>query len=504
MKLILIRPFLTGEAYEPPLGIGFIASYLREYSDIDIEIIDNDVLRWSNRKIRDELAIEKPDLVGISAFSYNRFKGFEIAKIAKELGIFVVFGGVHTTFVDKETLEDFPYIDVIVRGEGEETMLKLIEKIKSNEEIDDIVGITFRKGREIIRNPDRDFIKDINSIPPPAWDLFPMEKYKYYPVFGTRGCPFNCIFCASPRLWKRKLRVREPKRVVDEIEELLIKYGKKIVHIKDDTFTARKGWALKVCDEIENRNLKFTWECMGRVNTVDKELLTRFREVGCRLIEYGVETGNEEIMKKINKQITKDQVRNAVIISKETGLKVGTFFMVGHPGENEQTLKETFDFALELRADAFTFTPADAFPGSLLFDIAKSKGYLPENFSWSNNKPNLGGNPVPRFENPGLSEEKLVEYSKRFYVRFAFCRLFNIKDSRDVNYLFKNEYVLYHLTPKQMNEVRYLFDEFKEGIIRSPNKLQKIKGFIVLPFLWSWFILNLFKRQFRKIINFFI
>jgi radical SAM superfamily enzyme YgiQ (UPF0313 family) len=499
MKIILIRPFITGEAYEPPLGIGFIASYLREYGKSDIEILDMEVLKWNREKIKTELAKRKPEIVGISAFSYNRFRGFEIAKIAKDLGIFNVFGGPHTTFVDKETLEGFPFIDVIVRGEGEATMLELVEKVASDQPLDDVKGITFQKKGRIIRNPDREFIADINTIPQPAWDLFPMEKYKYYAVLGTRGCPYNCNFCASPRLWKRKLRIRRPEKVVDEIEYLLAYYGEKVVHIKDDTFTAKKDWLYEFCSEIEKRNLKFKWECLGRVNTVDEELLRRIHETGCELIEYGVETGNEKIMRSINKQITKDQVRTVVKLAKKTGLRVGTFFMLGHPEETEENLNETFDFALEIRPDMCSFNPADAFPGSLIFDIAKNSGYLPQAFSWNDNRLNLSGHPVPRFENPGLPEHKLVEYSKRFYIRFAFARLFDVKDIGDLGYLFKNKYTPIHLTPKSKDDIMFLFEEFKEGIKRSPSITQKLRGFAILPFFTFRIGVDIWVRQLKKI-----
>jgi len=499
MKVALIRPRSSGGAYEPPLGVLYIAGYLRKYGEVDVEIIDAEALNWDNKKVGKRLKLIKPDLVGISVLSYDRFQGFEIAEIAKKNGAFVVIGGPHVTFIDRETLESNPSIDAVVRGEGEATTLELVTKLRSKEPVDSINGLTFRRDDKIIRNPDREFIKDVDSIPLPAYDLVPMEKYQYYAVLASRGCPFNCIFCASPKIWKRKLRSRDPKKVVDEIEYLLTNYGKKVVHIKDDTFTVRKSWFNKICDEIENRNLKFRWECLGRVDTIDKEMLERLKKLGCERIEFGVETGDEYMMKLINKNITKNQVRTAISLAKEVGLGVGTFFMLGHPAENEKTINETFDFALELRTDSVSFNPTDIFPGTKLFDMAKEGGCIPEGFSWSNRKLNLSGNPVPRFENPELPEEKLLEYSKRFLARFAFCRMFDIKDERDLQYLFTYEHTPYQLTPRSRKDMKIIYDEFKEGIKRSPSIAQKIKGSLILPFFCVRFGLNGARRLFCTI-----
>jgi len=496
MKVILIRPRSSGGAYEPPLGILHIAGYLRKYSEGHVEIIDAEALNWDNKKVEKRLEIVKPDIVGISVLSYDRFQGFEIAEVAKKIGAFVFIGGPHVTFIDRETLENNPSIDAVVRGEGEVTMLELVTKFKSKESIADITGITFRKDNKIIKNPDREFIKEIDSIPLPAWDLVPMEKYQYHAVLASRGCPFNCIFCASPRFWKRKLRVRDPKKIVDEIEYLLANHGKKIVHIKDDTFTVRKDWVHKICDEIENRNLKFRWECLGRVNTIDKEMLKRFKKLGCEMIEFGIETGNEEIMNRINKNINKSQIRSVIELSKDVGIGVTTFFMLGHPGEDEQTINETFDFAFELRADAASFNPTDVFPGTKIFEIA-NKEYLPKEFSWQSEKRNMSGNPVPRFENPELPERKLMDYSKRFLTRFAFCRLFDTRDKRDLRYLFRYEHTPYHLTPKSWDDVKIIMEEFREGLRRSPSPIQKAKGFFVLPL----FFLRMLYDGLRRLIK---
>src|SRR3989344_8816655 len=247
MKIVYMRPFLSGEKYEPPLGIGFIISYVRQHlPGVEQEVLDLDVLKLTKKQVEKELRRRKPDVVCISAFSYNRFDGFDLAKLAKEAtGAYVIFGGQHTTFMDKDTLDNVPWIDVIVRGEAEETLTEIIQCLKENRDLSNVKGVSYKdKDGNYIKNPDREFI-DITNIPMPAYELFPTEKYQFYGIMGSRGCPYTCNFCGSPQFWKRKLRLRDPIKVVDEIEYLIKTYGEKVVHMKDDVFTGDKEWASK-------------------------------------------------------------------------------------------------------------------------------------------------------------------------------------------------------------------------------------------------------------------
>ena len=500
MKIVYSRPFLNGELYEPPLGIAHIAAYVKEkLPDTEQEVFDLDVLQYKKDRIFKELKRVKPDICCISIFSYNRFEGFELAKMAKEAGAFVILGGQHTTFMDKDTLENLPFIDIIIRGEAEATLVEFLRRFKNNEPYDDVAGISFRnKKGEVIRNPDREFI-DITNIPMPAYELFPTARYKYYGVMGGRGCPYNCNFCGSPQFWKRKLRLRNAHNVVDEIEYLVKTYGKKIVHMKDDVFTFNKQWAKDVCNEIIRRKLDIQWECLTRVNLVDEELLRTMKKSGCNLIEYGIESGSNEMLKTINKASTLDLARRAVKMTRDAGIRYGTFFMVGHPGEAEKTLEETFKFALELRGDSITFTLTDAIPGTELYQLALREKNIPEGFVWSkSDKRNLSGYPVPRFQNKNLPEEKMLEYSRRFLMRFAIGRLFDLKDRRDYEYVFKNEYVPYHITIKTMKDAKIFLEELKKGIKCASATKYRLKGYAFLPFFLGRLANNHLKRLYRK------
>ena len=500
MKIVYLRPFLSGEMYEPPLGIGFIASHVRKYlPDVEQEVLDLDILKLTQVQAKEELKARKPDIVCISAFSYNRFDGFDLARIAKEIGAYVIFGGQHTTFLDKDTLDNIPWIDIIIRGEAEMTIVEVLQRWQAGKDLAGVNGVSYRnKQGKVIKNPDREFM-DIKNIPMPAYDLFPTAQYRYYGIMGTRGCPYNCNFCGSPQFWKRKLRARDPIKVVDEIEYLVKTYGKKVVHMKDDVFTADKEWARAVMEEIRKRDLNIEWECLTRVNLVDSDILKLMKETGCKLIEYGIETGNEHLMKTINKGTVKSIVVKAIDMTKDAGIGVGTFFMIGHPGETEQTLEETFDFAFQLRGDTVTFTLTDAIPGTALYDMAIAKGYIPKNFSWAaTDKRNFSGFPVPRFENNNLPETKMREFSRRFLIRFALGRLFDMHDNRDYFYLFQNKYTPYHFTIKSREDLMMFIQELKKSWKLSSKTSKKLKGLSLLPFLLARLAKNHGIRLYRK------
>jgi len=500
MKLVYFRPYLNGEMYEPPIGIACIAAYIRTHiENVEQQVLDLDILKLDKDKVKKQLQDAKPDIVCISAFSYNRFDGFDVAKIAKELGAYVIFGGQHVTFLDKDTLEHVPWIDIIIRGEAEETIIEVLKHWREGKSLEGVKGVSFlNKVGKYTRNPDREFI-DVTHLPLPAYDLFPMEQYQSYGVMASRGCPYNCNFCGSPQFWKRKLRLRDPKNVIDEIEYLIKTYGKKIVHFKDDVFTADKAWAREIMEELERRNLGVKWECLTRVNLVDKDTLALMKRTGCVLIEYGIETGNEQLMKQINKGIVKSMIVNAIKLTREAGIPYGTFFMVGHPGETRETLEETFDFAFKLRADSVAFTLTDAIPGTELYNTAIKKGYIPKDFSWAKaDKRNFNGFPVPRFENSNLQEEKMKEFSRRFIMRFALGRLFDMKDSKDYYYVFQNEWTPYHFTVKNKKDIQILLQELHKGWNLASSPHQKIKGAILLPFFIGRLAKNHIVRLYRN------
>jgi radical SAM superfamily enzyme YgiQ (UPF0313 family) len=492
MKTLLIRPPYMVERYEPPLGICYLAGYLKAHGK-EVEILDGEVDLTVEDIIR-EMRQRKPDVVGISMLTYDRFAGYRIAKAAKEAGAFVVVGNVHPTFTDRETLQEHPYIDAVVRHEGEATLLELVQRLEAGKPVDDVQGLTFRNsGGEIIQNPERELLPDVDKLPYPAYDLVPMKKYRYHAVFASRGCPYKCIFCSSPNFWLRKVRYRTPVQVVNEIELLLTKYGKKDVHFKDDVFTMKKQWVTEILNEMQRRNIRTQWECMGRVNNVDPEFLHFIKKMGCTQIEYGVESGDPELMEAIEKSISPEKALKALAASHEAGIHVGTFFMIGHPGETLQSAERTFDFALQLRPYTWTFSPADILPGTKMEAIAREKGLM-DGFSWSQPGLNTSGEPMRRFTNPEVPEGKMVELAHRFHARMIFCRLFDIRRRSDWWVLFRGPMTPYYITPRSRKELGWMWEDFLYSIRKSPSIARKALGFVVLVPFTGRFLGNSFKR----------
>lgn len=478
MKITMIRPPHRHNPYEPPLGITSIAAVL-EMEGYSVSIIDFETTNIHTKdRIKKALEKESPDVVGVSFFTYDRFDALKVIDAAKELGIFVVAGGLHVTFDSENTLRSVPGIDVAVLGEGEETMRELMQAIDTGNSLDTIKGIAYRNGDKIIINPPRQLITNLDELPLPAYHLLPMEKYPYHAIMGSRGCPYNCIFCASPGFWRRIVRFRSYKLVVDEIEHLINNYGNKYFDFKDDTLFLNKEWSTNLFNEIIRRNIKIRWDALGRVNIRDEEIFKLMKKAGCDIIRFGVETGSERIMKIINKNITKEDVRSAVKMVKRVSINsVGTLFMLGHPTETVEDMEETCQFSIELNADHYSFKPTDIYPGTALFDLAVNEGLLPNNFNWFEKgiykKGFLTYDDVPSYETARFSRKILEDMAKRFYIRAFFARLFNLESLGNFRHFIV--YTGLGLKPKNKNELIVFFEE----IIRELKIKRTLKKRII-------------------------
>jgi radical SAM superfamily enzyme YgiQ (UPF0313 family) len=287
-------------------------------------------------------------------------------------GVITVIGGPHVSFTPKETLQESLWIDIVVRGEGEIT----ISEISLGKELKDIDGIAFRENNEIVMTPPRQLIEDLDELPFPSRHLFPIPKYQAFggecPLITGRGCPFNCIFCVGHKMVGKRGRFRNPKLVVDEMEKILSQgFGQ--INLVDDLFTLNYQHVYAVCDEIISRRLKFNWSIFSRVDTVDRELLTRMKEAGCFYTLYGVESGNQQILDTAKKKIALQKVREAVKLSQEVGISAFASFIIGLPGETGETLAQTVNFAKELNTP-YGFHLLSPFPGTELREKAREYG----------------------------------------------------------------------------------------------------------------------------------
>ena len=321
MQVTLVNPpYPPGAHQHPPfmpLGIGYLAAIL-EKNGYEVNVIDCQALHLTISDVEKELRKRQPDIVGLSSTTLTYKSAIKIIKVAKKVlpNCITVIGGSHVTFWDEEALNECPQLDIVVRGEGENTLLEVAKRLEKGKSFHDVVGTTCRKGEEIVKNPDRPYIEDLESLPYPAFHLFPLDQFKKYgniifPVMTSRGCIFWCDFCSAVRMFGRKYRMRSPKNVVDELEFLYKKYGEKQYTFYDDAFTVDQTRTEEICDEILKRGLKIKWDCETRVDMVSKDLLQKMKKAGCIAVWFGVEAGSEKVIESNGKRNPLTQTFNA-------------------------------------------------------------------------------------------------------------------------------------------------------------------------------------------------
>ncbi|MBI4698241.1 MAG: cobalamin B12-binding domain-containing protein [Nitrospirae bacterium] len=366
--------FYSKEYLTPSLGLGIIAACLKQ-KGINVSVID---LRLPHRSVADVLSnvkIRKPLMIGITAFTNEITSAGEVAQIIKDelKSAFVVLGGPHGTASPEETLKEFPAIDAVVIGEGEETIAELMEALQDKKELDNIKGLAFRRDGRILINEKRNTAVDINSLPFPEWDIFEIPHYTGpFMISASRGCPFPCYFCTPNYLGR--VRVRDPLKVVDEMEWDVKHFGAARFQFADATLSLLEEKTSLLCQEIIERGLnrRISWECETRADKMSPELLRKVREAGCKCIALGVETGSERILKDvIKKGETKEDIKKAVGLIKKAGMKVRCFFLIGHYTETPETIKETIGFALDLNPDGLSFGLLVPNPGTKLRALAE-------------------------------------------------------------------------------------------------------------------------------------
>lgn len=374
-RVLLINPsYPLSETPSPPLSLACLAGVL-ENAGVTVRILDLVVFPQNQTTIADVLEQFQPDVVGVTAVTMTAETAFALLREVKRVApdVLTVMGGPHVTFSTEETLSAVTALDVIIRGEGEQTFPALLENADRRARWETIAGLAFRKNGGICHSPWRKPIRDLNGLPEPARHGLPLGRYRTLgmPVSVTtsRGCPFQCVFCVGRRMVGSRVRYRSPLQVVDEIEGLAAR-GFRQVNIADDLFTANAKHCLAICDEINRRNLKIRWSSFARVDTVSVPLLTRMREAGCHAISFGMESGNPDILKRVRKQISLAQAEAAVAMCRQAGMEAHASFILGLPGETPETLAQTLAFAkrLEQQGLSYGFHLLAPFPGTAIGD----------------------------------------------------------------------------------------------------------------------------------------
>jgi anaerobic magnesium-protoporphyrin IX monomethyl ester cyclase len=405
MKILLMNPpggyyaSRWDESALPSLGLGYLAAYL-ERNGVQCEILDAHILRLKQPDVRSYLRESRPDIVGVTFTTENRFTAFDTIRNVRSTlpDALVIAGGPHVSSAAEDTLTHIPELDLVVRGEGEETLLQLARHLEGGSDPHDLPGISWRGDGGIISNPSAPFIPDLDALPFPARRLMPMDRYAYQAdvpgigkmkalnIMASRGCPFDCSFCASANMWGRRFRARTPENVLAEVDELVNRWGAKALWIFDDTFTVDRKRTVAICEGLIERFPGLKWFCEIRVDTVDHELLALMQEAGCYCVAFGVESGSQRIIdESIGKRIKIEQVQQVVGWCRDLRLQYNPFMILSHPDETEQDARETMRFIREWNSEGNPVSLAimHVYPGTRIESIARDKRILPADFSWA-------------------------------------------------------------------------------------------------------------------------
>ena len=371
----------------PPPGLAYLAGYVRAKGH-SVEVIDCNIESPSVESFRplfEENYARKFSsikVIGLTAMTCTIKKAYKIAGICKEYypESLIVFGGVHATFVTNEVIGN-PLVDVAVVGEGELTL----EEILEGKKLEEIKGIVFKgRGNQVIATSPRARIADLNSLPMPAYDLFPVLKYK--PAKGSykklpamnmmtsRGCPGQCTFCS--KTLGSKLVFKSAEKILEEIKFLAKNYGIRQILFYDDTFTVYRDNVIRLCELMLKNRLNISWTCFARVDFINQKMLEKMKKAGCHQIMYGVENIDETVLSNINKNIKLEQVIDAVQWTKKAGIECRLAFMIGSPGDNEQIIQKNIAFAKKLNPDLLVINITTPFPGTAMFAWAKERNLI--------------------------------------------------------------------------------------------------------------------------------
>ncbi len=405
MKILLIQPSQyaaggrestksRGWTLTRPFSLFFLASAIRQKTPFEVSVLDLELPKHGgvDFDLAKSVAGIAPDIVGFTGTTMTRFAAIDtIRTVRKALpGAFLVAGGVHFGVTDLDTMTHVPELDAVVRGEGEVPLVELSRAIGDRRQLDGVPGLTWRKEDKIVRNTDSVVFEELDSLDPYedfSWEDYPeflmsreSKQVRALSVMSSRGCPYRCAFCSKAGM---KYRLRDPRKVVDEIETLKRRFKIDGVNFLDLTLTASASHVRALCQEMIDRRIEVCWWCESRAN-INIDLFDIMRRAGCVELVMGVESGSPRVLKSISKNISLDQVREAVRRCNQVGIHVTLYFMYSHPGETAADVRLTWAFAEEmrLRGTAIAMQPTLIFPGTGIEDLARSSGLLPENFSW--------------------------------------------------------------------------------------------------------------------------
>lgn len=457
MKILLINPprrfELMGKnpsiiekhrGFNPPLGLLYIVSTLKKFSSHQVDFLDAQPHQWTYAELEGYLRQRSYDVIGVSAMTFTLIDAYKTVEAIERCvpRAKVVIGGTHVHLFPDETIA-LRGVDYAFMGEAEFSFLEFLSQLANAGDMSNVSGLVYRGTQGKVSKNSFTPVKNLNDIPFPERNILDIRLYNSLlsrgslstTIISSRGCPFKCAFCDRPLSpVTSHFRPRDAKNVLDEVSECL-ELGIKDFLFYDDTFTVNRKRVLEICEEILARKLKFRWDIRTRVDTVDKEMLEALKRAGCAAIHYGVEAGNDRILKLIKKGFTVRKVREVFELTKKIGIETLAYFMIGLPSERTADIQDSFQLAKDLKPDYAHFTVFSPYPGTELYHLALEKGLFKTDI-WRE----FSRNPVEGFRIPVWKEfftreqlyAMIVKFYRSFYLRprYLVSRVLRIK-SRD-------------------------------------------------------------------------
>lgn len=416
-------------SFQPPLGLLYIASYLRTQGDHDIRVIDTQVDRLSYSQLEAEITAWRPDIVGLTAMTFTMVDVMKTAELVKKIDpeCAVCLGGPHVDIYAPETIRLEP-VDFVITKPGERSFSLLVNELDGDRRFDRVPGLLYKdRNQEVRWNPQVPTSLTLDDLPFPDRTMLPFEKY--YSIMtanrpvGTmvtaKGCPYMCVFCSergSKPSW------RSGESVAAEMLEAR-SIGIREMFFVDDTFYVRKQASVEIAQALIDVNVGMPWGARARVNNLDREMLQTFKRSGCQRLHIGVEAGTDRVLKTLQKNITTDQARRAFRLCKDTGINTMAYFIVGNPGETLEDVRATFRLACELEPTAVQFSRMTPMPATELYDMGLRSGLFPDYWREFARDPlgSIERGFQPKMWTENFTEEQLYDladhHTRRFYFR---------------------------------------------------------------------------------------
>ena len=416
----------------PPLGLAYIGA-AAERVGCDVKIIDGASNGFSNSRLIDRIVEYEPDIFGVGTTTMGYPEALSlVSEIKKRVPrTFTVVGGPHVTFTENEAFRQCHELDVVVRGEGEKTFEELLMARECGASLSGIQGLSYRVNGDIAHNPDRPFIKDLDSLGFAGYHLLPMETYRmgrgnlFACMITSRGCPYNCSFCSSSNLFGKKWRFRSPEHVVAEMEYLKERFGCREIEILDDTFNVSPQRADRICELLIKKNWDLLWSASSRIGTLTAEMAGKLKQAGCTTLYLGFESASQKVLNSLCKGIKLEDAFNTMKLLRKAGLRAIGSFILGCPADTVETIRKTIRYARALSPRYAQFTLLTPYPGTPLYYKALAEGLIEEK-DWS--KFTIVD---PTLKHPSISARKLKRYVNWAYVSFYLRPRYIFDELRD-------------------------------------------------------------------------